>query len=513
MLRCDGKEPMYGMKGTRVQCLDIVLSMVLTSTDPNWHRDRSYTSCDPNSPLDMKAGKFLRALPTKWRPKITVIEESKDLSTLPLDELISNLKVYEAVFEKDSEISKVKKEKYKLLALRARKVLSDEEISCSKSDHEEYAMAVRDFKKFFRIREKFVRQPHERRQKRRKKIVGVSFYKKCLKKKQKDKHEIGFTEYIASTSNTETKKSGPIDKEMSTVEPALQVPSVRLSVKLEPNEWIKDSGCSRHTKGNKDLFSSYKAIDGEFGMIAGCDSENVIEEGAAKRYNLITGADTEKAYTAGDAGEFALIGVTSERVLQRNQLTLEDKIRVLSIKLENTSNLLKYSERINADFETAKKDLQTKLDNHLVQIEKWRNSFKNLFRLIDSSMSVRTKVDVEDRPLFYRFAKAGSMKAIPPPLSGDYTSLSDHSDLDESQISFGTKSSTSSDSKSVSNDFISCDDSNKSLEVNTNDFAFSDSSVKSLEPKPNDSTSCASTSSVSTYVNEAEYESNVGTPI
>nr|GFD46530.1 hypothetical protein [Tanacetum cinerariifolium] len=80
-------------------------------------------------------------------------------------------------------------------------------------------------------------------------------------------------------------------------------------------------------------------------------------------------------------------------------------------------------------------------------------------------------------------------------------------------MSYGTKSLTSSDSKSVSNDFVSCDDSDKSLEVNTNDFASSDSSVKSSEPKPNDSTSCASTSSISTSENEAEIESNVGTPI
>nr|GEX32415.1 putative ribonuclease H-like domain-containing protein [Tanacetum cinerariifolium] len=195
----------------------------------------------------------------------------------------------------------------------------------------------------------------------------------------------------------------------------------------------------------------------EFGMIAGCDTEDAIEESAAKIYNLIIGADTEEAITAGDAGEFAIMGVTFE-------LTLEDKIRVLSIKLENTSNLLKHSERINADVETAKKDLQTKLDNHLVQTEQWRNSSKNLFRLIDSSMSVRTKVglgfnnyirenelgwddsafsvfttnseDMEGRPLFHRFAKADSMKVVPLPLFGDYTSLSDHSDLDESQMSY-----------------------------------------------------------------------------
>ncbi|GKB57558.1 hypothetical protein Tco_0913744 [Tanacetum coccineum] len=60
--------------------------------------------------------KFIKALPTKWRPKVTTIEGSKDLSTLPLDELISNLKVYEVVLEKDLKIYKGKKEKYKSLA-------------------------------------------------------------------------------------------------------------------------------------------------------------------------------------------------------------------------------------------------------------------------------------------------------------------------------------------------------------------------------------------------------------
>ncbi|GJZ34011.1 hypothetical protein Tco_0579447, partial [Tanacetum coccineum] len=94
------------------------------------------------------------------RPKVTAIKESKDLSTQPLDELIGNLKVYEEVLEKDLEPFKVKKEKYKSLALKARKVSSDEEESCSGSD-EEYAMSVRDFKKFFRGRGKFVRQPHD----------------------------------------------------------------------------------------------------------------------------------------------------------------------------------------------------------------------------------------------------------------------------------------------------------------------------------------------------------------
>ncbi|GJW12908.1 hypothetical protein Tco_1578735 [Tanacetum coccineum] len=66
--------------------------------------------------------KFLRALPSKWRPKVTAIEESKDLSKLSLEELVGNLKVYEVILEKDLEIAKNKKEKYKSLALKAKQV-------------------------------------------------------------------------------------------------------------------------------------------------------------------------------------------------------------------------------------------------------------------------------------------------------------------------------------------------------------------------------------------------------
>ncbi|GJW54040.1 hypothetical protein Tco_0098125, partial [Tanacetum coccineum] len=68
--------------------------------------------------------KFLRALHPKWRVKVMAIEESKDLTSLSLDELIGNLKC-----------------------------------STFGSEDEEYAMAVRDFKKFFKRRGRFVRQP------------------------------------------------------------------------------------------------------------------------------------------------------------------------------------------------------------------------------------------------------------------------------------------------------------------------------------------------------------------
>ncbi|GJX79478.1 zf-CCHC domain-containing protein [Tanacetum coccineum] len=105
--------------------------------------------------------KFLRALPPKCRVKVTAIEESKYLSSLALDELIRNLKVHELVMEKDFEIYKGKKERVKSIALKAKKESSDDETSTSGSDDEEYAMAVRNFKKFFRRKGRFVRSPRE----------------------------------------------------------------------------------------------------------------------------------------------------------------------------------------------------------------------------------------------------------------------------------------------------------------------------------------------------------------
>ncbi|GKB32895.1 hypothetical protein Tco_0872296, partial [Tanacetum coccineum] len=80
--------------------------------------------------------KFLWALHPKWRAKVTAIEESKDLTSLSLDELIGNLKVHEMIIKKDSKIVKAKRER-RSLALKAKKEYSDEECSTFGSEDEE----------------------------------------------------------------------------------------------------------------------------------------------------------------------------------------------------------------------------------------------------------------------------------------------------------------------------------------------------------------------------------------
>nr|GEX39976.1 retrovirus-related Pol polyprotein from transposon TNT 1-94 [Tanacetum cinerariifolium] len=61
------------------------------------------------------------------------------------------------IVKKDSKIVKAKF-KRKSLALKAKKETSDKECLTSSSEDKEYAMAVRDFKKFFKRRGRFVRQ-------------------------------------------------------------------------------------------------------------------------------------------------------------------------------------------------------------------------------------------------------------------------------------------------------------------------------------------------------------------
>ncbi|GKF52320.1 zf-CCHC domain-containing protein, partial [Tanacetum coccineum] len=98
--------------------------------------------------------RLLHALPLKWRSKVTAIEEAKDLATLPLDELIGNLKVYEMVLDNDGVASKTTKEKVKSLALKAkvtREQTSDNSICQGESDEdEEINLMAKNFRKLSR---------------------------------------------------------------------------------------------------------------------------------------------------------------------------------------------------------------------------------------------------------------------------------------------------------------------------------------------------------------------------
>ncbi|GJY15917.1 zf-CCHC domain-containing protein [Tanacetum coccineum] len=245
--------------------------------------------------------KFLRALHPKWRAKVTAIEESKDLTSLSLDELIGNLKVHEMIIKKDSEIVKAKVER-KSLALKAKKESSDEECSTSGSEDEEYAMAVRDFKKFFKRRGRFVRQPRNDKktfQRSRDDKTGKND-RKCFRcgdpnhligecpKPPKDKNQRAFVRGSWRDSGDEDDEN--VKDETCPVAHASS--EICLGVDLEPDEWIKDSRCSKHMTGNRKLFSTYKAYNGGNVIFGSNLRGNIIGKG----YNQQEGIDYDEAY-------------------------------------------------------------------------------------------------------------------------------------------------------------------------------------------------------------------------
>ncbi|GJT46119.1 zf-CCHC domain-containing protein [Tanacetum coccineum] len=167
---------------------------------------------------------------------------------------------------------------------KTKKESSDDETSTSRNDDEEYAMAIRNFKKFFRRKGKFVRKPREEKK---------SFRQRDEKKGKNDQkcfrcgdpnHLIG--DCLKPPRNKDQKafiggswSDGENEAEDKTNdETCLMAQSsneVFLRTRLEPDEWIKDSGWSKHMTGNKSLFSTYKAYDKASASDAGAINERV----------------------------------------------------------------------------------------------------------------------------------------------------------------------------------------------------------------------------------------------
>ncbi|GJR90007.1 putative ribonuclease H-like domain-containing protein [Tanacetum coccineum] len=297
-----------------------------------------------------------------------------------------------------------------------------------------------------------------------------------------------------------------------------------------------------------------KGVAQVYGMIAGCEDEDVAAGIATGDVAVNVSGDVSDA-----AAEFALMGFSSQvhtcpfgcehkyaelkkdfdnlevqykdcyiqvqaykntlqtleqqkAWYQSNQLALEERIRILTADLENTTNMLKYTEKLND---------QVKLEESKARFDKWKESSKNLDKLINSSMSSRSKFglgfgetfgsdevfdpsapsifdttpeDVEGKPLYDRFVKAVEMHAVPSPITGTFMPPSNKPDFDDTQVTYGSKSNNYFETNSVSNDFVSCDNSDKSSDSETTGFASCVSSVKSSSSKTNEHLASASSS-------------------
>nr|GEU30759.1 hypothetical protein [Tanacetum cinerariifolium] len=225
-------------------------------------------SLDPDYSSKNHVRKFLCALSLKWTAKVMAIKEAKDLGTLPLDELIGNLKVYEIVLDNDGVTSKTTKEKVKsieghfasecrkpkenkafmggawsdiedddeqpndatcLMAIESQEVVSkpsssnnDLNIIDLQKENEEFLKFNKDFAKTF---EKLLNE------------------KRSLKKEN-------------------SKHSSKINDLQMEVRKLANDKEVFLKYDLLPDDCIVDSGCTTHMTMSRRLFTSYKAYDG-----------------------------------------------------------------------------------------------------------------------------------------------------------------------------------------------------------------------------------------------------------
>ncbi|GJZ42605.1 ribonuclease H-like domain-containing protein [Tanacetum coccineum] len=145
---------------------------------------------------------------------------------------------------------------------------------------------------------------------------------------------------------------------------------------------------------------------------------------------------------------------------QKQQLSLNEKLAFQANEIHEKDEKLKRYRRIGMKAVKEKEQLQKTVDS-------WKDSSKNLWRLIDSGMSSNSKVGLgfeiksnnevlsfeeemnfsvfkcskEDsigKPSYSRFTKTNDFKGVPPPLSGDYTPKPQE-EIDDSLYVYGKK--------------------------------------------------------------------------
>ncbi|GJZ89081.1 ribonuclease H-like domain-containing protein [Tanacetum coccineum] len=165
---------------------------------------------------------------------------------------------------------------------------------------------------------------------------------------------------------------------------------------------------------------------------------------------------------------------------QKQQLSLNEQLTFQANELYEKDEKLKKYRRIGMKAVKEKEQLQKIVDS-------WKDSSKNLWKLVDSGMSSTSKVglgyeiksndevlsyeeemnrtvfncteeDFIDKPLYSRFSKTDSFKGVPHPLTGDYTPKPQQ-EIDESLYVYGKKGPQKpeiSDSDDKSNEHSTC---------------------------------------------------------
>ncbi|GJR13211.1 ribonuclease H-like domain-containing protein [Tanacetum coccineum] len=194
---------------------------------------------------------------------------------------------------------------------------------------------------------------------------------------------------------------------------------------------------------------------------------------------------------------------------QKQQLSLNEKLTFQANEIYEKDEKLKRYRRIGMKAVKEKEQLQKTLDS-------WKDSFKNLWRLINSGMSSNSKVglgfeiqsnnevlsymeemnfsvfncskeDSVGKPLYSRFTKTNDFKGVPHPLSGDYTPTPQE-EIDESLYVYGKKGPQEPEpnvSDDRSSEYSTCQSNDKVYMFTpktTNEKGVSDPKSKEVEP-------------------------------
>ncbi|GJR07250.1 zf-CCHC domain-containing protein [Tanacetum coccineum] len=266
-------------------------------------------------------------------------------------------------------LQRTRKKSTSLSHSRSRQVLSDDDTSSSDSNDEEYAMTVRDFKKFFRRRGKFVRQPYDEKKNFQKIKEDKKAERRCFKcgdpnhfisdcpknfllvikrhivvkvvaivemwikdkkifvscsLKRGDQLKKLFVKlacrFHSSTSLASSNEQHRLFDDSAEKGKELET-NVRQKVKLDPDEWIQDSGCTRHMTGNKDLFSSYKPFDGGNVLFGSNTKSKIIGKGQIcdKKCNVLSSETGSKIIRK---------GITLGKGIRKNGLYNYEKVEL-----------------------------------------------------------------------------------------------------------------------------------------------------------------------------------------
>ncbi|GJU31667.1 ribonuclease H-like domain-containing protein [Tanacetum coccineum] len=217
-----------------------------------------------------------------------------------------------------------------------------------------------------------------------------------------------------------------------------------------------------------------KALVSVDSMLNWSDHESEdMEKGASEVYGMIAGYGDDAVIPAVDAAD----GVSTDGIFA-------DGVSVAAgVGADGVS--VTSSDATDAETQFALMGLspQVKLEESNARFDKWKESSKNLVKLINSSMSSRSKFGLGYGDTF------GSDEVFDLSAPRTFMPPSNKPDIDDTQFTYGSKSNNYSESNSVSNDFVSCETSDKSSDSETTGFASCASSVNSSSTMTNASSS------------------------